>query len=207
MQKHLAGNVTLTNNLNILIDKYKLLLASNSPRRKELLRLIAPNFEIARMHEIDESYPDGIPSKEIPKYLSQLKADAYKEQLNDGEVIITADTMVISDGRSLGKPHSRSEAIEMLRALSGKTHTVITGVTITSREKSVTFDETTEVSFAPLSEEEIEWYVDNFRPYDKAGAYGIQEWIGCIGIAGIKGCFYNVIGLPLHSLYRQLSDF
>ncbi len=190
-----------------MINDLKLLLASNSPRRKELLGMIAPNFGIARMHEIDESYPDDIPSREIPKYLSQLKATAYKDQLEEDEIIITADTMVISGDKVLGKPHSRSEAIEMLKDLSGKTHVVVTGVTLTSQKKSVTFDETTEVTFAPLSDEEIEWYIDNFRPYDKAGAYGIQEWIGCIGISGIKGCFYNVMGLPVHHLYRQLVNF
>ncbi len=190
-----------------MIGKYKLLLASKSPRRKELLGMIAPDFEIARMHEIDECYPKDISSEEIPKYLSQLKALAYKDQLKEGEIIITADTMVICDGKVLGKPHSRTEAIEMLRVLSGKTHVVVTGVTVSSLEKSETFDETTEVTFSQLSEDEIEWYVDNFKPYDKAGGYGIQEWIGCIGIAGIKGCFYNVMGLPLHNLYRKLADF
>ncbi len=188
-------------------DRYKLLLASNSPRRKELLGMIAPGFEIAKMRDIDESYPSTLPPAEIPQYLSRLKAEAYRDQLTKDEIILTADTVVISGGKVLGKPHSQAEAIDMLRELSGKTHEVVTGVTLTSLEKSLTFAEKTEVTFDILTDEEIKWYVENFCPLDKAGAYGIQEWIGCIGITGIKGCFYNVMGLPLHHLYRTLAKF
>lgn len=159
------------------------------------------------MHDIDERYRDDIPPDDIPKFLSQVKAQAFKDQLKDKEILVTADTMVICNGKVLGKPHSRSEAIQMLQDLSGKTHSVVTGVTLTSQKRSVTFSETTDVTFDRLSDSEISWYVDTFRPYDKAGAYGIQEWIGCIGITGIKGCFYNVMGLPLHRLYRMLEEF
>lgn len=169
--------------------------------------MISPDYKIARIHDIDESYPSDMPHMEIPEYLSKIKAEAYKDQLETGEILITADTMVICDGKMLGKPHSRGEAIDMLTRLKGKTHHVVTGVTLTSIDKSLSFSETTEVTFDHISDSDIEWYVDNYRPFDKAGAYGIQEWIGCIGIKGIKGCFYNVMGLPLNRLYRAFEYF
>lgn len=184
-----------------------LLLASKSPRRRELLGLIAPGFRTAETHDIEECYPDGLELAKIPEYLSRVKAEAYSHQLKDGEIIITADTVVICGDKVLGKPHSREEATAMLEKLSGKTHTVVTGVTLTSLEKSVTFAETTYVTFDKLTDEQIAWYVDTCHPFDKAGAYGIQEWIGCVGISGIKGCFYNVMGLPLHHLYSALTEF
>lgn len=187
--------------------RHKLLLASKSPRRQELLGMISPGFEKAIMHDVDETHPDNLSAEEIPEYLSRIKAKAYKHQLTEGEILITADTVVICEDKVLGKPHSRSEAIAMLERLSGKPHIVVTGVTLTSLEKSVTFSESTEVTFDQLSLEQIAWYVDSCQPLDKAGAYGIQEWIGCIGISGIKGCFYNVMGLPLHRLYKALSSF
>lgn len=185
----------------------KILLASNSPRRRELMRLIAPEFGIAIMHDIDENYPSTLPPEEVPVYLSRLKAKAYAHQLVENEIIITADTVVINDGRILGKPHSQEEAVEMLLSLMNRTHRVVTGVTLTSLEKSDTFSEMTEVTFDNVTREEIERYVNDYHPYDKAGAYGIQEWIGCVGISGIKGCFYNVMGLPLHTLYQHLQRF
>lgn len=185
----------------------RLLLASNSPRRRELLRLIAPDFAIASMHDIDESYPSTLAPAEVPLFLSQLKAKAYSADLVPGEVIITADTVVINHGQILGKPHSEEEAVEMLASLMGHTHTVVTGVTLTSTEKTDSFAESTEVTFDTIGREEIEWYVRNYRPMDKAGAYGIQEWIGCVAISSIKGCFYNVMGLPLHTLYQHLRQF
>ena len=169
--------------------------------------MISPEYRIASIHDIDESYPAAMPPMEIPEYLSKIKADAYKGQLKFGEILITADTMVICDGKVLGKPHSREEAIDMLTSLNGKTHHVVTGVSLTSTDKALSFAETTEVTFDHISDRDIEWYVDNYRPYDKAGAYGIQEWIGCIGIKGIKGCFYNVMGLPLNRLYRAIEQF
>lgn len=187
--------------------RHKLLLASQSPRRKELLEMIEPGYANAVIHDIDETYPDDMPVLKIPEYLSRIKAEAYKYQLRNDEILITADTVVICEGRVLGKPHSRTEAIAMLKQLSGKTHTVVTGVTLTSIEKSETFAETTHVTFDNLTEEQIEWYFDTFQPLDKAGAYGIQEWIGGVGISGIKGCFYNVMGLPLHHLYNVLTKF
>lgn len=183
------------------------LLASNSPRRKELLGMIVPEFGIATIHEIDETYPSTLPPEEVAPFLSHLKAEAYRHQLVEDEIIITADTVVINDGKILGKPHSEVEAVEMLRSLAGHTHRVVTGVTLTSLHSQETFAETTDVIFYPLSDAEIDLYVNNFHPMDKAGAYGIQEWIGCIGISGIKGCYYNVMGLPLHSLYLHLKNF
>lgn len=185
----------------------RILLASNSPRRRELLRLIAPDFAIASMRDIDETYPNTLAPENVPLFLSQLKAKAYSKDLVEGEVIITADTVVINNGQILGKPHDEKEAMDMLLSLMGHTHTVVTGVTLTSIKKSESFAENTEVTFDSLGREEIEWYVTNYKPFDKAGAYGIQEWIGCTAISGIQGCFYNVMGLPLHTLYQHLQRF
>ena len=185
----------------------KVILASNSPRRRELLGMIQPSFEIAHIRGIDETYPPSIPIKEIPQYLSVLKANAYEDSIKDDEIILTADTVVICDSMVLGKPKTAEDAINMLKMLRNRTHIVVTGVTILSNTKSDTFLETTEVSFGHLTDEEIADYVEDYKPYDKAGAYGIQEWIGCIGITGIEGCFYNVMGLPLHTLYHHLRNF
>lgn len=185
----------------------KILLASGSPRRRELLAMIAPDFAVTPGRDVDESYPSDIPAEKVAEYLSKVKADAYIDLLDDDEIIITADTVVIIDGRILGKPAGRDDAVAMLRSLSGRRHKVVTGVTVTARDRSVSFDETTVVEFAPLSDDEIDAYVDTFRPYDKAGAYGIQEWIGAVGIKGIEGCYYNVMGLPVHTLYHRLKEF
>lgn len=185
----------------------KILLASGSPRRRELLAMIAPGFAVAPGRDVDESYPSDIPAEKVAEYLSKVKADAYIDLLADDEIIITADTVVIIDGRILGKPAGRDDAIAMLRSLSGRRHKVVTGVTVTARDRSISFDETTVVEFAQLSDDEIDAYVDTFRPYDKAGAYGIQEWIGAVGIKGIEGCYYNVMGLPVHTLYHRLKEF
>lgn len=185
----------------------KILLASGSPRRRELLAMIAPGFAVAPGRDVDESYPSDIPAEKVAEYLSKVKADAYIDLLADDEIIITADTVVIIDGRILGKPAGRDDAVAMLRSLSGRRHKVVTGVTVTARDRSISFDETTVVEFAPLSDDEIDAYVDTFRPYDKAGAYGIQEWIGAVGIKGIEGCYYNVMGLPVHTLYYRLKEF
>ena len=185
----------------------KILLASGSPRRRELLAMIAPGFAVAPGRDVDESYPSDIPVEKVAEYLSKVKADAYIDLLADDEIIITADTVVIIDGRILGKPAGRDDAVAMLRSLSGRRHKVVTGVTVTARDRSISFDETTVVEFAPLSDDEIDAYVDTFRPYDKAGAYGIQEWIGAVGIKGIEGCYYNVMGLPVHTLYHRLKEF
>lgn len=185
----------------------KILLASGSPRRRELLAMIAPGFAVAPGRDVDESYPSDIPAEKVAEYLSKVKADAYIDLLADDEIIITADTVVIIDGRILGKPAGRDDAVAMLRSLSGRRHKVVTGVTVTARDRSISFDETTVVEFVPLSDDEIDAYVDTFRPYDKAGAYGIQEWIGAVGIKGIEGCYYNVMGLPVHTLYHRLKEF
>ncbi len=183
----------------------KILLASNSPRRRELLGLLDVDFTVAPSREVNEVYPADLPAEDVPAYLSALKADAYADMLTDDEVLLTADTVVICDGVILGKPDGRDGAVAMLKQLSGKTHTVVTGVSLTTKSDMRVFSEHTEVTFAPLTDAEIDYYVDLYAPYDKAGAYGIQEWIGCIAIESINGCFYNVMGLPLHRLYENLT--
>lgn len=189
------------------LEKYNVLLASASPRRRELLQQLGVNFQIVASLDIEENYPESMPVDEIASYLSSIKADAYSSLIEPNELIITADTIVVNNGMVLGKPSTYSEAKDMLKSLSGHTHDVITGVTIVTAEKRVTFSVTTKVLFAELSDQEIEDYVDEYRPLDKAGAYGIQEWIGCIGVKNINGSFYNVMGLPLHRLYNELKQF
>jgi septum formation protein len=184
----------------------KIILASNSPRRRELLNMIYSDVTIAPSRDVDETYPDSLPADDVPQYLSVLKSKAYSDLAVGDNIVVTADTVVISDNKILGKPHDRQAAIDMLTELSGKTHHVVTGVTVASSAGLHSFSEKTEVTFAELSEAEIAHYVDTYRPYDKAGAYGIQEWVGGIGIVGIRGCFYNVMGLPLHRLYKALTD-
>jgi septum formation protein len=187
--------------------KYKLVLASNSPRRKELLEGLDTSFEVRVIDHIDEAYPAAVPICKVPCYLANLKADAHIERMRNDELIITADTVVIIDNRILGKPAGRSEAIEMLKTLSGHRHTVITGVVMMTKEKRKDFSVASTVEFDALSENEITYYVDKYRPFDKAGAYGIQEWIGYIGVKGIEGSFYNVMGLPVQRLYQELKKF
>lgn len=189
------------------LGKYKVKLASKSPRRRELLEELRIPFNIITTGGIDESYPDTLPPRDIPAYLANKKGDAYMRKFEGNELVITADTLVILDDEVLGKPSGRDSAIDMLRRLSGRTHEVVTGVSISTREKRTTFSVTTEVKFAEISESDIEYYVDNFMPFDKAGAYGIQEWIGCVAVESIKGSFYNVMGLPVHRLYQELKNF
>lgn len=189
------------------LDKYKIVLASKSPRRKELLGMLDVPFEIRVKEGIDESYPSDMPSVEVAEYLSRLKGKAYSEDIDDCEMVITADTIVILDGKIYGKPHSEEDAIDMLMELQGRTHTVVSGVCVATKEKIVSFTTTTEVTFAPLAREEAKWYVEKYNPLDKAGAYGIQEWIGCAAVARIDGSFYNVMGLPVHQLYNVLKEF
>lgn len=191
-----------------VFEKVKVLLASNSPRRRQLLQMILPSFEIADNIDVDESYPSDLKPEDVPAYIAVVKAKAHDDLLEDNELMITADTVVILDGRIYGKPHSRDEAIDMIGRLAGRTHHVVTGVALSARghERDV-FSETTAVKFAELSRAQIEEYVDRYRPFDKAGAYGVQEWIGAVGIKGIDGCFYNVMGLPLHTLYDHLAAF
>lgn len=189
------------------LENYHVLLASKSPRRRELLHMMRLPFTVISMGGINEDYPADMPAQEVPEYLSRLKSDAYAPRLRDNELLITADTVVVADNRILGKPADETQAREMLRALSGKTHQVITGVSVTTPGKRKSFSSVTDVTFATLTDEEIDFYVSTYSPLDKAGAYGIQEWIGCVAVESINGSFYNVMGLPVHRLYQELSDF
>jgi septum formation protein len=186
---------------------YKIILASHSPRRRELLKGLDIDFEVRVIDGIDETYPDDIPLQEIPLYLANLKASMYIDGMRDDELIITADTIVIIDGRILEKPADRMEAIDMLKTLSGRKHSVVTAVVLTATEKQKAFSVESTIEFDALSDEEIVYYVDKYHPFDKAGAYGIQEWIGYIGVRSIEGSFYNVMGLPVQRLYRELQKF
>ncbi|WP_291528393.1 Maf-like protein [Bacteroides sp. UBA939] len=186
------------------LKKYNVILASNSPRRKELLAGLGVDYEVRTLPDIDESYPDNLQGAEIPLYIAKEKADAYVAMMHPGELMITADTIVWLDGQVLGKPADREDAVRMLRAMSGRTHEVFTGVCITTAEWQRSFAAQTEVRFATLSEAEIAYYVDTFQPMDKAGAYGVQEWIGFIGVENISGSYYNIMGLPVQKLYREL---
>ena len=190
--------------LNKLKD-FNVVLASNSPRRKELLADLGINFEVRTIKGIDESYPAQLPVLDIAQYISRKKALVYQRDMSPRDIIITADTVVILGDEVLGKPHSCEEACAMLRQLSGKTHKVVTGVTIVMQGHTSSFSAVTDVEFAPLNDQVINYYVDHYRPLDKAGAYGIQEWIGCVGVRHINGSFYNVMGLPLHRLYTELD--
>lgn len=189
------------------LKKYKVILASNSPRRKELLAGLGVPYEVRTMPDIDESYPEGLDGEEIPVYIARSKADAYRPSMQSDELIITADTIVWLNGRVMGKPKDEAEACEMLRSLSGHTHQVVTGVCITTKERQSSFSTVTDVTFAALTEEEIDYYVSRYHPLDKAGAYGIQEWIGFVGVQGISGSYFNVVGLPIQRLYTELKTF
>ncbi len=188
-------------------QQYHIILASKSPRRRELLSGLDIDYEVRTLPDIDESYPDHLQGGDIPLYISKEKADAYKGLLLPGELIITADTIVWLNGEVLGKPHDREGAITMLHKLSGHTHEVFTGVSLTTIEKQRSFFAETRVTFAQLNEEEITHYVDKYHPYDKAGAYGVQEWIGYIGVERIEGSYFNVMGLPVQRLYKELKTF
>lgn len=190
-----------------LVGSYKVILASNSPRRKELLSGLGIDFEVRTISGIDESYPHTLRGEDIPVFISGKKAEAYRQTMAENEMIITADTIVYDNGRVLGKPKGREEAIEMLHELSGHAHEVITGVTIVAKQKTVQFASTSKVFFASLTDEEIVYYVDNYKPFDKAGAYGIQEWIGYVAVTRIEGSYFNVMGLPIQRLYTELKQF
>ena len=181
----------------------KIVLSSNSPRRKELLGELGIDFEVRVIEGIDETYPKELSVEEVPQYIAREKARVYI--VGKDEVLLTADTVVVLGNEIMGKPHDEADAMRMLRQLSGKTHQVITGVCLTTNDKQVTFADITDVSFAELTDEEIKFYVDKFRPLDKAGAYGIQEWIGLAGVTGIKGSYFNVVGLPAHRVYAELK--
>lgn len=186
------------------LEKYKVILASGSPRRRELMAGLGVNYEVRILPDVDESYPDTLQGEEIPLYIAKEKADAYIPMMQPDELIITADTIVWLDGKVLGKPRDREDALQMLRTMSGRTHEVFTGVCITTTDWQRSFTAQTEVRFATLSEDEIIYYVDNFKPMDKAGAYGVQEWIGFIGVENISGSYYNIMGLPVQKLYSEL---
>ena len=183
-----------------------LILASNSPRRRELLAGLGLDFEVRVIKDIDETYPLDLPVEQIPVYISSQKAKAYQESIRDDELVITADTVVIVGKNVLGKPHNREEACDMLRMISGRTHQVITGVCLTSNKIHRSLSVSTDVTFKSLAEQEIEYYVDQYKPYDKAGAYGIQEWIGYIGVTSLHGSYFNVMGLPVQRIWQELLD-
>lgn len=188
------------------LDKYHVVLASNSPRRKELLGGLGIPYEVRTIDGIDESYPDNLSGEEIPVYISSKKAEAYLDTMRDDDLIITADTIVWIDNQVLGKPKDEVDAKRMLLLLSGRIHKVITGVTLITRNVRKSFSVTSEVEFAVLTEDEIDYYVKTFRPLDKAGAYGVQEWIGFIGVRNLIGSYFNVMGLPVQRLYQELKQ-
>lgn len=192
--------------MSMLKLDYHIILASNSPRRRELLSGLGLDYEVRTLPGIDESYPDTLQGEEIPVYISSKKASAYLDALKDNELLITADTIVWLDGRVLGKPADEDEARQMLRDLSGKTHQVITGVTLATTTFQKSFASVSQVTFASLTEEEISYYVTHYHPMDKAGSYGVQEWIGFIGVERIEGSYFNVMGLPVQRLYRELKE-
>lgn len=185
----------------------RILLASKSPRRHYLLRELGIDFEVVDNFKDDEFYPENMEISEIPVYLAKKKADKYNELLDDASILIAADTIVWCDNKVVNKPGSYDEAYQMLHRLSDNKHTVITGVCLRSAKKETTFTATTDVYFTKLSDNEIKYYLEKFKPFDKAGAYGIQEWIGFIGIEKIEGSYFNVMGLPVQKVYKELKKF
>lgn len=187
------------------LKSYRIILASNSPRRQELLAGLGLSFTVKVLPDIDESYPENLQRDEIPQYISRSKANAYRSIMQEQDLIITADTIVWVEGEVLGKPKNQSEAMEMLRKLSGRTHQVVTGVTLTTKDKQTSFATVSDVAFTQLDEDEIQYYVEHYRPMDKAGAYGVQEWIGLVGVESLSGSYFNVMGLPVQRLYHELK--
>lgn len=187
------------------MNNYNIILGSGSPRRKELLAGLDLKFTVKSIQDLEESYPETLQGEDIPMHIAKLKSDAY--QLADNDLLITADTIVWLDGHVYGKPHSETEALEMLHNLSGRTHQVITGVCIRSKNRTEIFSAVTKVTFAHLTDKEITHYVQKYHPFDKAGSYGVQEWIGYIGVEHIEGSYYNVMGLPIQKLYGILKQF
>ena len=189
------------------ITQYKILLASNSPRREELLRGIDIDFEVKVLPDIDESYPSDLPIENVAEFVAQKKASSYTDNLKSDELLITADTVVILDKVIYGKPTNKEEAKEMLCALSGKTHRVISGVCLASTTKQTSFSVASYVEFSELTNEEIDYYINRYAPFDKAGSYGVQEWIGYIGVKHISGSYFNIMGLPIQRLYSEMKRF
>lgn len=186
---------------------YKIILASNSPRRRELLAGLGLDFTVKVISGIDESWPHSLKGEDIPLYISREKAAPYRQTIAEDELVITADTIVYVDGEVLGKPHDKADAVRMLKLISGRWHEVITGVTLMTAVKERSFAVTTRVRFCNLTDDEINRYVESGLPMDKAGAYGIQEWIGYVGVEAIEGSYFNVVGLPVQRLYRELMNF
>ena len=184
-------------------NNHKIILASGSPRRQQFLKELDLDFEI-RLKEIEEIYPNHLQAEEITDFLAKLKANAFENELKDNEILITSDTIVWLKNQALGKPTDASHALKMLTEMSGKTHEVITSVCIKTNQKEIVFHDKTSVSFASLTSQEIEYYLKNYKPFDKAGSYGIQEWIGLVAIEKIEGSYANVVGLPTHKLYSEL---
>lgn len=184
--------------------KLKIILASASPRRKELLAGLDLNFEVKVIKDVSESYPEDLRAEEVPQYISREKAAAY--QVAENELLLTADTVVVVNNTILGKPHDAADARRMLRLISGRTHQVVTGVTLTTAKAQKTFGVTTDVTFRQLTDDEIDYYITHYRPFDKAGAYGIQEWIGYVGVTSIHGSYYNVMGLPVQRIYQEIME-
>ena len=187
-----------------ITQKYHISLASNSPRRRELLKGLGIDFDVKVLPDIDEDYPADMPVSQIAEYIAREKADAYRKVMGDDDLIITADTIVIVGDEVMGKPVDEDDARRMLHELSGRTHQVTTGVCLTTKSAQRHFSVTTDVTFKQLSEQEITHYIKNYRPYDKAGAYGIQEWIGYIGVTALNGSYFNVMGLPVQRIYNEL---
>ena len=188
------------------LKKYRIILASASPRRRELLSGLGVDFEVRVLPDVDESFPQELQGGYIPLYISKKKADAYRPVMADDELVITADTIVWLEGAALGKPVDEADARRMLRNMSGKTHSVFTGVAITTKDNQRCFVAQSDVTFAQLTDDEIDYYIAKYRPMDKAGSYGAQEWIGYIGMSNMVGSYFNVMGLPVQRLYSELKE-
>jgi septum formation protein len=188
------------------LSDYRIILASRSPRRQQMLQELGLKFDIV-IKEYEEIYPDGLNGEEIARYISFEKAALFKSELSENEIVITADTIVWCNNQVLGKPIDRKDAARILKEISGNTHEVITGVSFRSMKNDFTFSDSTKVTFEEITEEEIYYYIDNYKPYDKAGAYGIQEWIGIAACSHIDGSYFNVVGLPVQKLYKELQRF
>ncbi|MBB77864.1 MAG: septum formation protein Maf [Crocinitomicaceae bacterium] len=187
------------------MDNKKIILASKSPRRQELVKELNFEFEIRSNKDVEEIYPDLLDPYKVPEYLAALKSSPIISSLSENEILLTSDTIVLFQNQILGKPKSKEEGIKMLKTLSGKTHEVITGVQLKDINKTISFSSITKVFFKHLTDEEISFYIEKHNPLDKAGSYAIQEWIGYIGVSKIEGCYYNVMGLPLHDIYKKLK--
>lgn len=189
------------------LKRYRIILASASPRRKELLSKLDIDFTVKVLHDVDESFPASLSVVQVPQYISRKKADAYRQEMQENDMVITADTVVAVGRRILGKPKSAEEARTMLKLLSDRYHRVVTGVTIMTAKRTETFATVSRVRFTRLNDEEIDYYISKYKPFDKAGAYGIQEWIGMVGITELNGSYFNVMGLPVQRLYAKLKEF